>query len=205
MVKAAKKGTPVIRFKGGNGKTVFITAGVHGTELSSQVAAMKLIAKLKNTPINGTVYVMPFMNPKATAKNVRNYHGVNLNSKANVKGTISYKTVKLIVKFKCSAYGDFHCTKPGGKPGKNVAMGTYSPTPQSAVMAKYIAKKSKVKYLIYKRAGSEYPGALEDMVSLKGIPAVTCEVITPHGKIAKGTPAASLSMMNSFLKFNSLI
>jgi len=110
MVKAAKKGTPVIRFKGGNGKTVFITAGVHGTELSSQVAAMKLIAKLKNTPINGTVYVMPFMNPKATAKNVRNYHGVNLNSKANVKGTISYKTVKLIVKFKCSAYGDFHCT-----------------------------------------------------------------------------------------------
>jgi len=84
-------------------------------------------------------------------------------------------------------------------------MGTYSPTPQSAVMAKYIAKKSKVKYLIYKRAGSEYPGALEDMVSLKGIPAVTCEVITPHGKIAKGTPAASLSMMNSFLKFNSLI
>ena len=205
MVKAAKKGTPVIRFKGGNGKTVFITAGVHGNELSSQVAAMKLIAKLKNTPINGTVYVMPFMNPKATAKNVRNYHGVNLNSKANVKGTISYKTVKLIVKFKCSAYGDFHCTKPGGKPGKNVAMGTYSPTPQSAVMAKYIAKKSKVKYLIYKRAGSEYPGALEDMVSLKGIPAVTCEVITPHGKIAKGTPATSLSMMNSFLKFNSLI
>ena len=205
MIKAAKKGTPVIRFKGGDGKAVFITAGVHGSELSSQVAAMKLIAKLKDTPTSGTVYVMPFMNPKATAKNVRNYHGVNLNSKANVKGTISYKTVKLIVKFKCSAYGDFHCTKPGGKPGKNVAMGTYNPTPQSAVMAKYIAKKSKVKYLIYKEAGSEYPGALEDMVSLKGIPAVTCEVITPHGKIARGTPAASLSMMNSFLKFNGLI
>ena len=205
MVKAAKKGTPVIKFKGGSGKVVFITAGVHGNELSSQVAAMRLIKYLESHPINGTVYIMPFMNPKATAKNVRNYNGVNLNSKANVKGTLSYKTVKLITKFKCKAYGDFHCTKPGGKPGKDVAMGTYKPTAQSAVMAKYIAKNSKVKYLIYKKAGAEYPGALEDTVSLKGIPAVTCEVITPHGKIAKGTPAKSLSMMKSFLKFNALI
>lgn len=205
VIKASKKGTPVIKFKGGKGPVVFITAGVHGNELSSQVAAMKLIKYLESHPIKGTVYVMPFMNPKATSKNVRNYNGVNLNSKANVKGTISYKAVKLITKFKCKAYGDFHCTKPGGKPGKDVAMGTYNPTAQSAVMAKYIAKNSKVKYLIYKNAGEEYPGALEDIVSLKGIPAVTCEVITPHGKIAKGTPARSLLMMKSFLKFNSLI
>ncbi len=84
-------------------------------------------------------------------------------------------------------------------------MGTYKPTAKSASLAKYIAKKSKVKYLIYKKAGAEYPGALEDMVSLRGIPAVTCEVITPHGKIAKGTPKKSLSMMKSFLKFSSII
>lgn len=205
IVKAAKKGTPVIKFKGGKGKKVFITAGVHGNELSSQVAAMNLIKYLEDHPIKGTVYIMPFMNPKGTAKNVRDYIGVHLNKLANKKGTISYKTVKLITKFKCKAYGDFHCTKPGGKPGMDVAMGTYNPTPQSAVMARYIAKDSNVNYLIYKKAGSEYPGALEDTVSLKGIPAVTCEVITPHGKIAKGTPAKSLSMMKSFLKFNALI
>ena len=205
MVKAAKKGTPVIKFKGGSGNVVFITAGVHGNELSSQVAAMKLIKYLEGHPIRGTVYIMPFMNPKGTAKNVRDYNGVHLNKLANKKGTISYKTVNLITKFKCKAYGDFHCTKPGGKPGKDVAMGTYHPTAQSAEMAKYISKNSKVKYLIYNLAGDEYPGALEDTVSLKGIPAVTCEVITPHGKIAKGTPAKSLSMMKSFLKFNSLI
>nr|WP_295000558.1 succinylglutamate desuccinylase/aspartoacylase family protein [uncultured Methanobrevibacter sp.] len=205
MVKAAKKGAPVIKFKGGSGNVVFITAGVHGNELSSQVAAMKLIKYLEGHPIRGTVYIMPFMNPKGTAKNVRDYNGVHLNKLANKKGTISYKTVNLITKFKCKAYGDFHCTKPGGKPGKDVAMGTYHPTAQSAEMAKYISKNSKVKYLIYNLAGDEYPGALEDTVSLKGIPAVTCEVITPHGKIAKGTPAKSLSMMKSFLKFNSLI
>ena len=205
VVKAAKSGTPVIKFKGGKGKVVFITAGVHGNEMPSQVAAMKLIQYLESHPVKGTVYIMPFMNPKATASNVRNYHGINLNSKANVKGTISYKTVKLIKKFKCSSYGDFHSTRPGGKPGKDVAMGTYKPTSQSAKLAKYIAKNSKVKYIIYKKAGAEYPGALEDMVSIKGIPAVTCEVISPHGKIAKGSVSKSLSMMKSLLKFNSLI
>lgn len=205
IVKAAKSGTPVIKFKGSNGKAVFITAGVHGNELSSQVAAMKLIQYFEKHPVKGTVYIMPFMNPKATAANVRDYAGVHLNKKANVKGTISYKTVKLITKFKCKAYGDFHCTRPGGKPGKDVAMGTYKPTAKSATLAKYIAKNSKVKYIIYKKAGTEYPGALEDVVSLKGIPAVTCEVITPHGKIAKGSVSKSLSMMKSFLKFSSLI
>lgn len=205
MVKSAKKGTPMIKFKGGKGRVVFITAGVHGNELSSQIAAMKLIKYLENHPINGTVYVMPFINPKGTAKNVRDYNGVHLNQKANVKGTISYKTVKLIKKFKCDAYGDFHCTKPGGKPGKNIAMGTYNPTVKSAIMAKFIANDSKVNYLIYKLAGDEYPGALEDVVNLKHIPAVTCEVITPHGKIAKGSVGKSLSMMKSLLKFNELL
>ena len=205
VVKAAKSGTPVIKFKGGNGKVVFMTAGVHGNELSSQVAAMQMIQYLEKHPIKGTVYIMPFMNPKGTAANVRDYHGIHLNKKANVKGTISYKTVQLIVKFKCKAYGDFHCSKPGGKLGCDVAMGTYKPTLKSATLAKYIAKHSKVKYIIYKKAGAEYPGALEDVVSLKHIPAVTCEVKTPHGAIVKGSVPKSLSMMKSFLKFNSLI
>ena len=205
MVRAAKKGTPMIKFKGGKGKVVFITAGVHGNVLSSQIAVMKLIKYLEDHPISGTVYIMPFINPKGTAINVRDYNGVHLNQKANVKGTISYKTVKLIKKFKCDAYGDFHCTKPGGKPGKDVAMGTYKPTAKSATMAKFIAKTSNVKYLIYNKAGTEYPGALEDVVSLNHIPAVTCEVITPHGKIARGSVGKSLSMMKSLLKFNELL
>ena len=204
IVKSAQKGTPMIKFKGGNGKKVFITAGVHGNELSSQIAALRLIKHLQNNPIDGTVYIMPFINPKATAKNIRNL-GVNLNSKANVKGTISYKTVNLITKFKCDAYGDFHCTKPGGTPGRNAVFGTYNPTPQSAKIAKFIAKDSKAKYIIYKKAATEYPGAMEDTCNLKHIPSVTCEVITPHGKIAKGSVEKSLLMMKSFLKYNNII
>ena len=205
VIKAAKYGTPVVMFKGGKGKAVFITAGVHGNELPSQVAAMKLIKYLQNHPIKGTVYLMPFMNPKGTAANVRDYKGYHLNKNANKKGSISYKTVKLITKFKCSAYGDFHSTRPRGKPGTDVALGTYLPTKESATLAKYISKNAKVKYLIYKKAGVEYPGAIEDVVSTKGIPAVTCEVISPHGKIWSGADSKSFTMMKVLLKYNSII
>ena len=205
IIKLAKSGTPVIKFKGGKGKVVFITAGCHGNEIPSQVAAMKLIKYLETHYIKGTVYVMPFMNPKGTAANVRDYKGVHLNKKANKKGTISYKTVKLIKKFKCDAYGDFHATRPGGKPGKDLVFGSYKPTKKSATIAKYIAKNAKVKYKIYKRAGVEYPGALEDEVNLKGIPAVTCEVISPHGKIKKRSVSKSLLMMKTLLKYNKII
>ena len=205
MIKLAKSGTPVIKFKGGNGKTVFITAGVHGNEIPAQVAAMKLIKYLESHYINGTVYVMPFMNPKGTAANVRDYKGFHLNKHANKKGSISYKTVKLIKKFKCDSYGDFHSTRPGGKPGKNSALGSYKPTKESAVIAKYISKNAKVKHVIYKKAGAEYPGAMEDEVNLKGIPAVTCEVLSPHGKIKKGAIKKSLLMMKTLLKYNKII
>lgn len=205
IIKLAKYGTPVIKFKGGKGKVVFITAGCHGNEIPSQVAAMKLIKYLETHYIKGTVYVMPFMNPKGTAANVRDYKGVHLNKKANKKGTISYKTVKLIKKFKCDAYGDFHATRPGGKPGKNLVFGSYKPTKKSAAISKYIAKNAKVKYKIYKRAGAEYPGALEDEVNLKGIPAVTCEVLSPHGKIKKGSVSKSLLMMKTLLKYNKIL
>ena len=204
MVNAAKKGTPLIKFKGASGKKIFITAGVHGNEIPSQIAALELIKYFQNNPVRGTVYIMPFVNPKSTAKNVRNLN-YNLNDKANVKGTISYNIVKLIVKKKCVAYGDFHSTKPGGNPGKNVAMGTYKPTSESAIMAKYISKTANVKYLIYKKANTIYPGALEDIVNLNHIPAVTCEVISLHGKIASGSVSTSLLMMKALLNFKGLV
>ena len=54
-------------------------------------------------------------------------------------------------------------------------------------------------------AGDEYPGALEDMVNLNGIPAVTCEVLSPHGKIKSGSISKSLLMMKVLLKYNKII
>lgn len=203
IIAAAKKGTPYVHLGDGNGKTVFITAGLHGSELSSQAAAIKLINTLATQNIHGDLYILPFVSPKITGNNTRNI-GVNLNSVANQAGTIS-NNIYLFAKSKNAvALGDFHCTMPGGKPGKDVAMGSYNPRSSSAKLATYIANQCGVSKIIYNTAGSDYPGALEDYCNNHGITSVTCEVKTQHGTIASGSVNKSYSMMKALLKYYSL-
>ena len=199
-VAATKKGNPLLKFVGGKGKVIFMTAGVHGNELSSQVAAMKMINYLSKNPIKGTVYIIPFVN----INKVR-HTGTDFNRVAHKSGTISNKIVKLVVKYKCDAYGDFHTTQPGGVPGKNIVMGSKAPATKCAAMTKYIAKHAKVNKRIYKYAGEQYPGALADNVNKKGIPGVICEVMLPHNTVTAKTVKTSYNMMKSLLKFNSVI
>ena len=203
-VKATKKGLPLLKFQGGKGKKIFITAGVHGNELSSQVAAMRMINYLSKNPIKGTVYIIPFVNIKAISHKVR-HTGVDYNRVAHKSGTISNKIVKLVEKYDCDAYGDFHTTQPGGVPGKNIVMGSKSPATKCNAMTKYIAKYAKVNKRIYKYAGQQYPGALADNVNKKGIPGVICEVVLPHNTLTTKSIKTSYSMMRALLKFNSVI
>ena len=203
-VAATKKGNPLLKFQGGKGKTVFITAGVHGNELSSQVAVMKLIDYLSKHPIKGTVYVIPFVNIKAITHKVR-HTGTDYNRVAHKSGTISNKIVKLVSKYDCDAYGDFHTTQPGGVPGKDIVMGSKSPAKKCKAMTNYIAKHAKVHKKIYKYAGEQYPGALADNVNKKGIRAVICEVMLPHNTVTAKTVKTSYSMMKALLKYNSVI
>ncbi|MBZ9570312.1 succinylglutamate desuccinylase/aspartoacylase family protein [Methanobrevibacter sp. TMH8] len=205
-MKAAKKGTPVVKFGNGKGPKTLLVAGVHGSELSSQIAAMKLINKLnKKKNIKGTIYIIPFVAPKSTSLNVRFYNGKNLNSIANKKGSITNKIVLAAKANNIKIVGDFHCTMPGGNPGKNIIMGTKVPTSKSAKMAIGISKLTGHAYRNYYLAGAEYPGALEDVLNLNKIAAVTCEVKTPHGKVASGSIAASYKQMVAFLKYNKLV
>ena len=203
-VDATKKGNPLLKFQGGKGKTVFITAGVHGNELSSQVAAMKLINYLSKHPIKGTVYVIPFVNINAITHKVR-HTGTDYNRVAHKSGTISNKIVNLVSKYDCDAYGDFHTTQPGGIPGKDIVMGSAGPAKKCKSMTNYIAKHAKVHKKIYKYAGEQYPGALADNVNKKGIPGVICEVMLPHNTVTAKTVKTSYSMMRYLLKFNSVI
>lgn len=203
-VKATKKGNPLLKFQGGEGKVIFMTAGVHGNELSSQVAAMKLIKHLSKNPIKGTVYIIPFVNIKAISNKVR-HTGVDYNRVANKAGTISNKIVKLVSKYNCDAYGDFHTTQPGGIPGKNIVMGSKSPATKCKEMTKYIASQAKVNKRIYKYAGEQYPGALADNVNKNGIPGVICEVMLPHNTVTTKTVKTSYAMMKALLRFNSVI
>mgnify|MGYP002624936643 CR=1 FL=1 len=203
IINTCKNGTPLIQFGNGSGKKVLILAGVHGHELSSQAACFKLINSIYNSKkkINGTVYIIPVLCPKTSAANIRYYNNVNLNSVADKSGTLSYKLVSYAQKLKVDALGDFHCTRPGGEPGKNIAMGTYKPQAESAKLAKYISKTTGYSYKIYNIAGEEYPGAVEDVCNIKGITSVTCEVITPHGTIKSGSISKSYNMMKALLKY----
>ena len=203
-IEASKTGIPLLKFKGGSGKVVFITAGVHGNEISSQVAAMKMINYLTKNPIKGTVYIIPFVNVKAISKKVR-FTDKDFNRIAAKSGTIPNKIVKLISSYKCDAYGDFHTTKPGGIPGKNIVMGSKSPATKSEALSNYIYKHCKVNKKIYKYAGQVYPGALADNVNKRGIPAVICEVMLPHNTVTSRTVSISFNMMKHLLKFNSVI
>ena len=186
-----------------------IVSGVHGSELSSQIAAMRIINDLnkleKQKSIKGTIYVIPFIAPKATANNARFFNSKNLNSIANKAGTPTNNVINFAMLNKIEAVGDFHCTQPGGKPGKNIILGTYYPTAESAEMAKAISKLAGHPCENEYQAAKSYPGALEDNLNLNGIPSVTCEVKTPHGKIASGSISNSYKQMNAFLKYNGNI
>lgn len=205
IINAAKNGTPYVVLGDGNGPTVFIVAGIHGSELSSQAAAIKLINTLATQEIHGTLYIIPFVAPSMTATNTRYYNGQNLNTVADTSGTISNKVYLLAKSVGATALGDFHCTQPGADPGTNVIFGSYSPMSSSATLAKYIANKTGFSSIIYSKAGTEYPGALEDYCNNHGITSVTCEVVTAHGTIASGSVTKSYTMMNIFLNYYNLL
>ncbi len=205
IVALSKKGTPIIRFGNGSGPKVMIVAGVHGNELPSQIAALKLANYLKGKSINGTVYIVPFVVPSNTAKNIRYWKGKNLNRVANVAGTPTNKILNLAKRLNVGVLGDFHSTKPGGVPGKMAVFSSKHPTYKSYIIAKYISKRTGSSLIADNRAGVEYRGALEDTTNLAGIPAVTCEVLSPHGVVKSGSVTKSYNQMIALLKYKKII
>ena len=205
IVALSKKGTPLIRIGNGKGPKVMIVAGVHGNELPSQIAALKLANYLKSRSINGTVYIVPFVVPSNTAKDIRYWKGKNLNRITTTAGTPTNKILNLAKQLKVNVLGDFHSTKPGGDPGKMVVFSSKHPTYKSYIIAKYISKKTGSATLTYNLSGVEYCGALEDTTNLAGIPAVTCEVVSPHGTVKSGSVTKSYNQMIALLKYKKII
>lgn len=207
VLEASKNGTVLLTFGNGNGKTVFINAGVHGSELSSIAATFKLIntlASMNQSQINGTIYVICDLCPASATTSTRYFNGVNLNSVADTDGTVSNNLIKIAESLNVDILGDFHCTQPGGTPGTNTVFGTYSPTSESATIAKYISSSCSVSKIIYSYAGVEYTGAVEDICNLNGIPSVTCEVLTSSGIIASGSLDKSYKMMLALLSYANI-
>lgn len=204
ILNEARNGTPMITFGTGRGPVVFMVAGVHGNELPAQVASMKLINYLNGKVIRGTVYIVPFAIPLTTSNNIRYWYGNDPNDLANITGSPTNLIVRKAKKLGAQALGDFHSTKPGARPGMDSALCTMIPTYKSYLMASYIAIKSGSTLIADRIAGEEYPGAVEDICNLMGLPAVTCEVVISHGKLTRDRVDKSILQMLAFLGYNRI-
>ena len=204
LVDLCNNGTPYIKFGNGNGKTVVVNVGTHGGELPSQVAGFKLINLLADYggEINGTIYVIPTIFPEATANNTRIYNGINLNTVADVNGTLSNNIVKFAISVGAAGLGDFHNTRHSDSDvGITCAMCSHYPTEESYYIAKFIADETGYYLYEYARAGDPYAGAIEDYANILGTPSVTCESLSNHRAVEYGTPEMSYSEMRAFLRY----
>ena len=202
LLLAAKKGTPIVTFGKRNRSGILILAGVHGNEFPPQIAAVKLIHKLAVEELNVTVRIIPFAIPFSTEKNLRSWKGQDPNRTADLYGTPTNNILAYSKRKDVKYLGDFHSTRPGGYPGKLSVLCSEIPCLLSFQMADFIEKETRSTLLSFTKAGSIYPGALEDVFNLAGIPAVTGESMSPHGTVLPGSIDASLEQMQAFLKFH---
>lgn len=205
LLVAAKKGTPVIRFGRKSRPGILLLSGVHGNEYPPQIAAVQLINRLAGDDLNVTVYVIPFAIPYSTEKSLRSWKGQDPNRNANIFGSPTHNILHFSKKNNIMYLGDFHSTRPGGYPGRLSVLCSEMPCLLSFQMANFIENETKSTVLSFTKAGSIYPGALEDVFNLAGIPAITGEVLSPHGKVLPGSIEASLEQMKAFLTFHKAI
>lgn len=197
-------GTPI--FKLGSGKNNFlILSGVHGNELASQLANLHLINYLIDKDLNCNLYFIPFLSPNSTMYNLRTYEYRDLNRSSHIKGSLSNLVLNFIEKFQIDFVGDFHTTALKSNPGFESVFCSKNPSPESFLIANYIASDVGCEVIAYDGAGQTYKGAVEDECNLRGIPAVTCEVVSPFGLIGEGSVEASLAQMNSFLSYFGIV
>ncbi|MDP2836733.1 MAG: succinylglutamate desuccinylase/aspartoacylase family protein [Methanobacteriaceae archaeon] len=204
LLKIAKKGTPLVKLGNGNLK-VMLVAGIHGNELPPQIGLLKLVERLRNSKLNGTVYIIPFAAPLATRNNSRWLDGLDLNRAGLNEGSVTYDLLKSIQELEVDAVADFHSTKIGSNPGRESVFCTKSPCGESFEIGQFITKRTSSELICYNAAGKMYKGALEDECNIRGIPAVTCEVVSENGEVTPGSTQKSLMQMESYLKYFKII
>lgn len=193
-------GTPIFKL-GNKGNKLLILSGVHGNELPPQIANVNLLNGLLNKDLNNTIYFIPFASPKSTMNNERTFNSMDLNRSAHIKNSLSNLIINAIDDLGIDFVGDFHSTAYNANPGFESIFSSKSPTPESYLMANHISQDVGSEIISFDYAGASYKGAVEDVCNLKGVPAVTCEVLCPFANVASGSVEKSYSQMVSFLTY----
>jgi predicted deacylase len=203
VLKEAVKGTSIYKFGSGNLK-IMLVSGVHGNEIPPQIASLMLMEKLFNMDLNGTIYIIPFTAPKSTMQNIRWFNNNDLNRSSALHGTLTNTILKKADELKIDSLADFHSTSINSNPGKEGIFCSLKPLDKSYEIGEYISQKLDCELMFFDMAGSAFKGALEDEFNLSGIPAVTCEVLSPHGYAEKETYLRSLKQMEAFISYFNL-
>ena len=200
VLESCVYGTPIFKL-GDSGSKLLILSGIHGNELPPQKASLTLLNELIEVDLNNTVYFIPIASPKSTMNNERTFNSVDLNRAAHIANSLSNKIIGIIEELKIDFVGDFHSTAYNSNPGFEAVFSSKNPTPESYLIAKHISDEVGSEIISYDVAGSQYKGAVEDVCNLRGIPAITCEVLSPFASIGKGSFEKSLEQMKSFLAY----
>lgn len=203
ILEKAVYGTPIFKL-GNGGSKILILSGIHGNELPPQIANIQLINELADSNLNHTLFFIPFASPNSTMNNERTFSSMDLNRSAHIKNSLSNLIIQCIENLGIDFVGDFHSTAYNSNPGFESIFSSKSPTSESFLIANYISRDVGSKIISYDFAGSSYKGAVEDVSNLKGIPAVTCEVLCPFANVAEGSVERSYAQMKSFLSYFGL-
>ena len=193
-------GTPIFKL-GNGGNKILILSGIHGNELPPQIASVKMINNLINACMFDTVYFIPFAAPKSTMMNERTFNSMDLNRSAHIKNSLSNLIIQKIEELEINFVGDFHSTARNSTPGFESIFSSKSPCPESFLIANYVSRDVGSKLIPFDFAGSSYKGAVEDVCNLKGVPAITAEVLCPFANVGRGTVEKSYLQMESFLSY----
>ncbi|WP_407376413.1 succinylglutamate desuccinylase/aspartoacylase family protein [Methanobrevibacter sp.] len=200
ILEKAVLGTPIFKL-GDGGIKLLVLSGIHGNELPSQIANLKLLNELVGRELNHAVYFIPFAAPKATMDNRRFFNSMDLNRSTHIENSLSNLILNAAIELGINFVGDFHSTAFNSNPGFEAIFSTKSPCPESFLMATYISKDVGSNIISYDFAGASYKGAVEDVCNLKGIPAITGEVLCPFAQVAEGSVERSYAQMKSFLSY----
>ena len=200
ILKSCVYGTPIFKF-GNSGKKLLILSGVHGNELPPQLACLQLLNEIINKKVSDTVYIIPFASPASTMHNERTFKSIDLNRSSHIKNSLSNSIIQTIIDLKIDSVGDFHSTSYNSNPGFESVFSTRKPSPESHLIAEHISRDVGSECIVFDFAGSSYKGAIEDVCNLRGIPAITCEVLSPFASIGKGSVGRSFKQMKSFLYY----
>jgi hypothetical protein len=193
-------GTPIFKL-GEGGNKILILSGIHGNELPPQIANVRLLNYLINADLYDTIYFIPFAAPKSTMMNERTFNSMDLNRSAHIKNSLSNLIIQKIEELNINFVGDFHSTARNSTPGFESIFSSKSPCPESFLIANYVSRDVGSRLIPFDYAGSSYKGAIEDVCNLKGIPAITAEVLCPFANVGKGTIEKSFMQMESFLSY----